>query len=276
MMKARPYRSELARSLTTPTAQRLYDEARQRHSILGSLLGLPHVLEALERSAGASDYAPRESLTRVCIEEAQSTHADVWIAVLMLAYEPMLTVLEARLVTTESRRERDQRVRLAFIEIVHSFPLARWTHHTAVRLRQQTGRAVFRQLREQRRSRESGARPSGAVGAEVGLSAFSGGAFAVTDELQSELVATLHTHMPELSAEQSDLLLRTCIGDETLTKYVARVFAHLPEPVRARKYFALRRERQRLRDELGASLQAACRQQHAPATDSPAVQRCAL
>ncbi|MBU8901003.1 hypothetical protein KRR26_35955 [Corallococcus sp. M34] len=124
-------------------AARLGQPAFARHD------GLESVLAALEDVREAT-YPERESLTRALVAECQAASSSAWPATLASAYSPMLRRLRHRLRSTAVPKEDlDQLVLATFLSVARSFPLPRWHNWTAVRLRQQTAREVFRYLRKE-------------------------------------------------------------------------------------------------------------------------------
>ncbi|MCP3104218.1 hypothetical protein LZ198_35680 [Myxococcus sp. K15C18031901] len=130
--------------------QSVYAAARTRRLAFARHATLESVLSALGDTREET-YPEREALTRALVAELQDASSPAWTAALTAAYAPMLRRLRRRLLgNAVPREDLDQLVLTTFLSVARNFPLSRWWDWTAVRLRQQTARAVFRVLRKER------------------------------------------------------------------------------------------------------------------------------
>lgn len=133
-----------------PRHQAVFAGARMQRPAFARHATLESVLAAMA-DAREETYPEREALTRALVAECQAASSPVWTAALASAYAPMLCRLRHRLHGNGVPKEDlDQLVLATFLSVARSFPLPRWQDWTAVRLRQQTARAVFRYLRKER------------------------------------------------------------------------------------------------------------------------------
>ncbi|MDC0714271.1 hypothetical protein POL68_37765 [Stigmatella sp. ncwal1] len=134
----------------SPRHQALFAAARTQQSAFARHATLESVLTALA-DAREETYPEREALSRALVAEMQASSSPAWTASLVSAYAPMLRRLRRRLLAnTLPREDLDQLVLSTFLSVSRAFPLSRWGDWTAVRLRQQTAREVFRYLRKER------------------------------------------------------------------------------------------------------------------------------
>nr|WP_217441885.1 hypothetical protein [Myxococcus sp. CA039A] len=134
----------------SPRNQAVFAAARTRRPAFARHATLESVLAAMA-DARAETYPEREALTRALVAEMQASPSPAWTAALASAYAPMLRRLRSRLLgNAVPREDLDQLVLATFLSVGRNFPLPRWQDWTAVRLRQQTARAVFRYLRKER------------------------------------------------------------------------------------------------------------------------------
>ncbi|MCC6648106.1 MAG: hypothetical protein IT374_21370 [Polyangiaceae bacterium] len=135
-----------------------FDDARTREPALAAHASILAVLAVLADASEAT-YPERDALTRALLAEQQRTPSELWSAALLLAYAPMLTRLRGRLLSSAvDRDELDLLVIEAFLEAAQGYPLCvRRPGHTALYLRQDTQRAVFKLLKlEHRRAEVTG------------------------------------------------------------------------------------------------------------------------
>jgi hypothetical protein len=134
----------------SPRHQAVFAAARAQQSVFARHATLESVLTTLA-DAREETYPEREALTRALVAEMQASSSPAWTAALATAYSPMLRRLRRRLLAnTLPREDLDQLVLSTFLSVTRAFPLSRWGDWTAVRLRQQTAREVFRYLRKER------------------------------------------------------------------------------------------------------------------------------
>jgi len=154
----RPIKLQLRDGALAKGHSALYDDARTRQPALAEHVSILSVLAVLAGTSEAQ-YPERDALTRALLAEQQRAPHQLWTSALMLAYTPMVTRLRSRLISTAvDRDELDMLVMEAFLEAVQSYPLAkRRPGHTALYLRQDTQRAVFKLLKlEHRRAEATG------------------------------------------------------------------------------------------------------------------------
>ncbi|MFB1485132.1 hypothetical protein [Corallococcus sp. RDP092CA] len=133
-----------------PRHEAVFAAARTRQPAFARHATLEAVLATLD-DAREETYPEREALTRALVAEIQASSSPAWTAALASAYAPMLTRLRRRLHSNGVPKEDlDQLVLATFLSVARNFPLPRWRDWTAVRLRQQTAREVFRYLRKER------------------------------------------------------------------------------------------------------------------------------
>lgn len=129
--------------------QAVFAAAQARRPAFARHVGLESVLSTMA-DAREETYPEREALTRDLMAEMQASSSPAWTAALASAYAPMLRRLRRRLLgNAVPREDMDQLVLATFLSVARAFPLPRWQDWTAVRLRQQTARAVFRYLRKE-------------------------------------------------------------------------------------------------------------------------------
>lgn len=134
----------------SPRHQAVFAAARMQRPAFARHTTLESVLVALADTREVT-YPNRESLTRALVAEMQASSSPAWTAALASAYAPMLRRLRHRLRSNAvSKEDLDQLVLATFLSVARRFPLLRWQDWTAVRLRQQTAREVFRVLRKER------------------------------------------------------------------------------------------------------------------------------
>nr|WP_233595269.1 MULTISPECIES: hypothetical protein [Corallococcus] len=133
-----------------PRLQAVFAAARTQRPAFARHATLDSVLAAMA-DAREETYPEREALTRALVAEMQASSSPAWTAALATAYAPMLRRLRRRLLgNAVPREDLDQLVLATFLSVARAFPLSRWGDWTAVRLRQQTAREVFRYLRKER------------------------------------------------------------------------------------------------------------------------------
>ncbi|WP_041791842.1 hypothetical protein [Stigmatella aurantiaca] len=134
----------------SPRHHAVFAAARTRRPAFARHATLESVLAAMA-DAREETYPEREALTRALVAEMQASSSPAWTAGLAAAYAPMLRRLRRRLLgSAVPREDLDQLVLATFLSVARAFPLSRWGDWTAVRLRQQTAREVFRHLRKER------------------------------------------------------------------------------------------------------------------------------
>jgi hypothetical protein len=144
---------ELLRAIAQDVASdRRAGEYADLRTTIPALAGYPTTRDLLDTFAleDLETYPERELLTRVLIEASQRGESQLWSSLLVLAYLPMLVRLRKRIIgQAVSPTDVDQLVLISFLGVVRTFPLYRWKDRSALRLRQQTERQVFRHLKRE-------------------------------------------------------------------------------------------------------------------------------
>lgn len=223
------------------TGSPAFDRAKERRPCLAKHPTIDSVLAVMDDES-PSGWNEREALTRALVAEHQASSRPFWAAVLLLAFYPMLCRLRHR-IWGESldRDDLDQLVISSFLQTVATFPLARVSDRTALRLRQQTARRVFAVVREEQRAHRF----------QAGLVEFEEPHFAPFDEehpapaseakeVVARLVVLAERHLPDRNL---DLVAATVFGQEQLRHYATRVNTGEPHE---RVYQRLKRRRSRV------------------------------
>lgn len=240
-------RSDLMRALRSAAASVAFEGALDRHESLRAYPTITSVLVEMQNQSPEL-YPQRDLLTRVFVAEAQSTKQDAWISALLAAYLPMLIRLRGRLVCdTIARPDLDQIVLEAFMQVVASFPLEKRRDRTAMRLRQETQRAVFKILARDRKEHVELRLFVDEVRRAPDLDLMSSGEpEEVSDEERAELKSALRRELCESGdGGLFDLVCRTTIGGERLVDYVRRHQPNASEAELKQLYNRLKRRRER-------------------------------
>jgi len=129
--------------------QRLFDEAKQRHTVLAHHSDVDSVLEVLADDS-PEGYWEREAITQALIGEHQRRPHRLWSTLLTIAYYPMLCRLRVRTMSDAlSAEELDHLVVFCFLEVLERIPMHPKRAKTSVRLRSKTRRRVFAALRRE-------------------------------------------------------------------------------------------------------------------------------
>lgn len=240
-------RSDLMRTLRTTAAD---GELARAQAHREELRAYPTVLSVLLEMQDQSPerYPQRDLLTRVLVAEAQASQPAVWTSALVVAYLPMLIRLRGRLVSdTIARSDLDQIVLEAFIEVVARFPLEKRRDRTAMRLRQETQRAVFKALAADRKEHAELRRLVDDVTRAPDLELLRPSEPEVlSEEDRGELERALRQHLyASGDAAVCDLVCRTTLGGERLVSYVRRLHPTASEGELRRVYNRLKRRRER-------------------------------
>ncbi|MBU8900714.1 hypothetical protein KRR26_34420 [Corallococcus sp. M34] len=233
----------------SPRHQPAFAAARAQRPAFARHDSLESVLRALA-DVREETYPEREALTRALVAECQAAPSPAWTAALASAYAPMLRRLRHRLHGNGVPKEDlDQLVLATLLCVARDFPLPRWQHWTAVRLRQQTAREVFRFLRKERAERHDTYTPQQ-------LSAWVSYARPTAPEdnprrprlrrsfVKRDAVLT-HLAKATLPPRDVDVLMATVVRREKLRVYVSRlVDGDAAETERT--YQRLKRQRSRL------------------------------
>ncbi|AKF80108.1 hypothetical protein MFUL124B02_08650 [Myxococcus fulvus 124B02] len=240
-----------------PRHQAVFAAGRTRRPDFARHASLESVLDAMA-DAREETYPEREALTRALLAEMQVTSSPAWTAALASAYAPMLRRLRRRLLgSAVPREDLDQLVLATFLSVAGAFPLLRWADWTAVRLRQQTARAVFRHLRKERAEQHEtytqaqlaewlpDTRHASPVESPRRLSARR--SFVQRD--------TVLVHLAQATLPRSDaeVLMATVVRREKLRTYVSRLVEGDAAEAE-RTYQRLKRQRTRLMQRLRAQV----------------------
>ena len=129
----------------------LFEAARSRHDALAGPHDIASVLDTLGDERREA-YAERDAITRALIAEHQESPSSFWSAVLLLAYYPMLSRLRHRIYGDAiPAGDLDQIVITMFLTVIAELRLDKKPDRTAMHLRQQTQRRVFRLVKEDQR-----------------------------------------------------------------------------------------------------------------------------
>lgn len=257
-------RSALLRELQEPRSQLTFDNARARSALLRAHRTPLSLLGVLRRSSRAN-WADKDKLTHALLQE-YSRHPDsLWTALLIVAYLPMLARLRRRIrASRQLSGELDLIIVEAFSQVVANYYPQRWRSYACVRLRQQTARAVFREIRQETK------REALCVGSDVTdlvgepLPAWSHLPPHSWSEMnvheRSQLLDWLRKHAANLIGRSKlELVISTVLLGEDLRAYVARTRPALPPEPATREYARLKRERSRTLSSLKTALQTRVR-----------------
>lgn len=217
---------ELRKSLAHPAAVRVFAAAAPRHLPLACYESPLTALDSLHTSSPLT-VEERDAILVALLGELRTTKAPVWQTLLLLAFEPMLAGVRARLgqpaVTRFGRShadDLDQRVLSAFLEAARSL---RITSHAARALRLAVRRSVF----EQERGERAAFQPE-----EFDDEAYDGKPFetATSDKAAANEIAGIVG--AEGGEELRDMILATRAHGEALRAYVARRYPDLSLPRR--------------------------------------------
>jgi hypothetical protein len=204
----------------------VYAGARAERAALAPYPTAADVAAALE-PASRLDVEGRNALVVALVTELQARPHPLWQALLLGAFEPMLTRARMRL----GRRrdpELDQRVLVAFLGALRS---VRTGPFTLLAIRWATCGEVFDARRKEARGPELTTYDDETHPADV---------FGTSADDQARLAEVARIVEAEAGAELLDVLIATHGHDESLKDYVARAFAGRSERERATTYYQLR------------------------------------
>jgi hypothetical protein len=239
----------LRRELSHVRCQEVYDRARSRTPLLSNHSTPLSVLAVMHDKTGSWDE--KDALTRALVREQQDAPDEVWTALLIAAYLPMLRKLRRRVLERPPFGvDLDQLTVSCFLSTVGNFRLARHTHHTCLRLRQRTARAFFQKLKAEKRYAPLF---SPIELDEELLNANSAWSHLrprtrreLDDDEHVELAAMLRERVGQaIAAEKLDLVIATALLREDLRTYVARTFTGASPAALEREYERLKRRRSR-------------------------------
>lgn len=218
-----------------------FEQARSRHEVLAAHSTTASVLAML---ADESDrrYFEREALARVLVVEHQRKESPLWASMLMLGFAPMLLRLRGRIVqNTIADDDLDQMVVEAFLETITRFPLAARLGRTAMYVRQDTERAVFRALELDRRAIRGQMLLEQEARHMDDYDVFSGPAKFVVDD-RDGMVELLVEHVRgHIDQDSLDVVIATTIDGKRLRRYLSEQLGN----VSARDYQRVKRDRTR-------------------------------
>jgi len=229
---------------------RAFDAAKPRHRCLTRHATVLSVLAVMDDES-LTGWAEREALTRALIAEYQASLLMFWASVLLVAFYPMLSRLRHRIWGEAlDRDDLDQLVISSFLQVVAEFPIAEVTDRTALKLRQQTEKLVFKAVRQEQqiqRCRTELGDLAEAVVAPFGEEPPEPACEADPEEAVALLIDLAGKHLP---GKNLDLVVATILKKERLRHYVKRVNGD--EQPQERVYQRLKRRRtravKRLRD----------------------------
>lgn len=244
----REFRAHLRETVLAHQYRSIYEQARLRVPALAAHASIATVLAVL---AGTSDelYAERDELALALIREQQRAPSALWTSALLIAFTPMLLRLRGRISgNVVQRDDLDLLVVEVFLEVVQCYPVSRSAGRTALYLRQDSQRAVFRALNlEQARSDANTEFVVDAMDLCVlGDLVASEIAPEAEEEDRQEMRMLLREraafHVP---VERLEILEATYVWRESLGELVARRHPELDARARHSVYERLKRERQR-------------------------------
>ena len=122
----------------------LFEQAGNRHVRLARYPDVDSVIRFMRDNLDVSDREEREAITRALIYENQICSGVFWSSVLLTAYYPMLKCLRQRIYGPGmDSQDLDQLVITSFLLVVKTYPLAKFTRQTMVRIRSDSTRLVY-------------------------------------------------------------------------------------------------------------------------------------
>lgn len=238
-----------------------FDDARTREPRLAEHTSILSVLAVLA-DAGEATYPARDALTRALLAEQQRAPSKLWTSALLLAYAPMLTRLRGRLLSSAvDRDELDLLVVEAFLEAAQTYPLdQRRPGHTALYLRQDTQRAVFKLLKlEHRRAEVTGELGDDDEVVPLGEVIASERDPETEAREVEEMVALLRERAADgVAPERLELVERTYLRGESLRDVVVAAHPELAGDALDAAYQRTKRQRARAIDRLRSLFPERC------------------
>ena len=249
----------LLREVRAPRNQSRFEQARGRHPALASHDTVMSVLGVLADRAKSS-HERKDAITRALVEEQQADPQPFWLAILLLAFAPMLQRLRSRVAECRAlaRTEVAQVVTTCFLDAVETLPTHRRQERLCLRLRQNTERLVFQALNreEQTQRAEEAAEPEdidwhvsrhrpdscltywpdGRPGPPMPLEPW---------EVERQVRFFEHHTRQVLNADERSLLVTTFIHGVRLPDYVLRHYPDLSAAERNRVYEKIKRRHSR-------------------------------
>jgi hypothetical protein len=194
-------------------------------------------------------YAERDALALALIREQQRAPSGLWTSALLIAFTPMLLRLRGRIAGNVAQRdELDLLVVEVFLEVVQQYAAGRPAGRTALYLRQDSQRAVFRALNLEQARADANTEfvVDGMDLCVLGDHVASEIAPEAEEEDRQEMRMLLREraalHVP---VERLEILEATYVWRESLGELVARRHPELDARARHAVYERLKRERQR-------------------------------
>ncbi|MEI7894425.1 MAG: hypothetical protein WCI05_15130 [Myxococcales bacterium] len=211
----------------------VYDAAREANPGLAPYPTLELACHELGRSLKQPSEARNAMILAFVAEQNRQPHA-LWQALLVRAFEPMLRRIRAGL---RGEEEADQRVLMAFLEVVNHLPPIHDFPKVSVYLRVATERTVFREVNEARR--EALLEPLEAA-CDVACPGDPEQMWIQWLDLRTALEAESNAH------EIAQVLRATLCEGESLQIYVARAYLEAGAIEHRRIYRRLQHQRGRL------------------------------
>lgn len=252
LSEAHPY---LVRELSAPSALATFRKTALDRAALHPF-ERPMDVVAFLAPRPRADVRRREAVVRALVVEAQRAPRGPWRTLLLVAFRPMLINLVGSIRGDAfAPDDLEQTAVACFLETVASLALARHPDRTAMHLRQGTRRGVLRLVRDEQDRRRDHARvTSHAVARDDEWDPIAD-CPSGTESDRDELIETLDAHLrAELDGPHRELILRTTIGGEKLSRVVAEAHPDLSEDERSRVYYREKRRRERALQRVAASL----------------------
>ncbi len=253
LSETHPY---LVRELSTPAAVATFQKTAADRAALDAFERPTDVVAFLARRPRV-DIQRREAVVRALVVEAQRAPRGPWRTLLLVAFRPMLIKLVGSIRGDAlDPDDLEQTAIVCFLETVASLALARHPDRTAMHLRQETRRAVLRVVRAEQDRRSDHAEVTSHAAARSDEWDPIAECPSGTESDRDELVETLDAHLrAELDGPHRELILRTTIDGEKLSRVVAEAHPELSEEERSRVYYRTKRRRERALGRVTASLQ---------------------
>ncbi|ACY13565.1 conserved hypothetical protein [Haliangium ochraceum DSM 14365] len=257
-MSLQRIKRNLEREVFTDGNQQRFALAKTRNRALQPYDSLAALLAAFDDAAPLS-YTDKEAILQALLREHRSGAASLWSAVLVLAFYPMLSGLSRRIRCDVLRRDDLCQMLLeAFLEAVHSAPVAGGRNRTFSYLRLATKRSVFASLRRMQREAQAVQCEAPAPLAQCGERLDGDGRGRLwpdirpesTDVLDEDALGSLSCFLvehagQELDDEKLELIVATTVRGERLGTYVHRRYPSLPPQQRQSIYERVKRQHSR-------------------------------
>jgi hypothetical protein len=225
--------------------QASFEQARARHPSL-SPFTLPAAILAALDLASCLAVAEKDRLTRALVTEFAEHPSPLWLALLVLAYSPMLLRLRARVrASAVPSPDLDQIVLASFLQVVGDFRAESAEGHTCAALRRSTERRVFEAVRKLHRDLTL-VEPVEPSDLDELPRAVADTAWRATMRDLPRLADHLERAADgAVKREDIDLVVHTLIGQQSLPQYVRQRYPEIQGADRHLLYERLRRARSR-------------------------------